>query len=237
MSRVGDNIKKVRESSGMSARQLAKKMGVSESFLLDVESGRKVANEAMIQRFSKILGRNVSELGLDSFETTVFKEEKEAQRQTRVREARPVKAPVKAAPIKERSDVWEQAFGSTLKNVPIYSPAFQDPVGHKLYPIEDGRINGIQAEKAVVVRQDSDELKGYGIFRNSCLMGSPVKELVQGGYYLLSIHGRNLIRKVRLPGNANVLLCTWQEREISESVTLKDVKPLVQFTRMERDLK
>lgn len=237
MSRAGDNIKKVREQAGVSPRQLAKKMGVSESFLLDVESGRKVANEAMIQRFSKILGKNVAELGLDSFETQVVKEEKETQRQARVRETQPAKSPVKAPAPKERSDVWDQAFGSTLKNVPIYSPAFRDPLGHQRYPIEDGRIHGIPAEKAVVVRQDSEELTGYGIFRNSLLMGSPVKELVQDGYYLLTVRGRNQIRKVRLPGNAKALLLTWQEREIHETVALKDVKPLLQFIRVETELK
>ena len=236
MSRVGDNIKKVRESSGMSSKQLAKKLGVSESFLLDVESGRKVANESMIQRFSKILGRNVSELGLDSFETTVFKEEKEIQRQVRVREAKPAQPPVKTMQKQQRSDVWAEAFGSTMKNVPIYKKDFQAPAGHKLYSIVDGKVNGISSEKAVILRQDSDDLEGYGIFKNSLLMGSPVKELVQSGFYLISAGGRNMIRKVLLPGNAKVFLMTFKDREISETVSLKDVKPLIQFTRVETEL-
>ena len=58
MSRVGENIKKVREASGLSAKALAKKMGVSESFLVELEGGRRVINEAMLQRFSKVVGKN-----------------------------------------------------------------------------------------------------------------------------------------------------------------------------------
>ena len=44
MSRVGENIRKVREASGLSAKALAKKMGVAESFLVDVELGPLEAN-------------------------------------------------------------------------------------------------------------------------------------------------------------------------------------------------
>ncbi|MEL7598249.1 MAG: helix-turn-helix transcriptional regulator, partial [Clostridiaceae bacterium] len=45
MSRIGDKIKEVRLSSKLTEKQLAKKLGVAESFIKDVELGRKVANE------------------------------------------------------------------------------------------------------------------------------------------------------------------------------------------------
>ncbi len=231
MSRVGENIKKVRETSGMSTKALAKKMGVSEGFLLEVEQGRRVLNESMIQRFTAILGKNVSEVGLDSFESAVFKEEKEVLRQTRVK-AEPVKPAEKSAP-PVKNELWDQAFGSNLKNVPIYALDFQQPVNHKLYPVEAGKVGGILADKAVLVRQDTAELSGYGIFRGSLLLGSPVKALTQDGFYLVTIKGKNLIRKIHMLGNANVLLLQKTDRELTESVSLKDVKPLLHFIRVE----
>lgn len=237
MSRVGDNIRKIRENSGMSARGLAKKMGVSESFLLDVEAGRKVVNEDMIKRFSGILGKNVQDLGLDSFESAVLQEEKVLQPKSQVREAKPAPREVKAAGPKEANALWDQAFGSTLKSVPIYSPVCDKALGQRLYPVEDGRIQGIPWEKAVLLRQDSDDLVGYGIFRNSLLLGSPVKEIVQAGFYLIQFQGRNLLRRISLPGNAKALLLTKGERELSQSVALKDVKPLLQFSWVETALK
>lgn len=235
MSRVGENIKKVRESSGLSAKALAKKMGVSEGFLIDVEAGRRVVNESMIQRFSKILGKNVSELGLDSFETAVFKEEKETQRQARVREVQP-KKPAAPAPPRERNELWDQAFGSNLKNIPVYDLTFKDPVGQMLYPVEEGKIRGVAAEKAVLLRQDSDELSGYGILKGSLLLGTPVREIHQNGFYLISRNGANQLRKIRMLGNANVLLLRSTDREISETVALKEVRALIQFVRVETAL-
>ena len=235
MSRVGDNIKKVRETAGMSSKTLAKKMGVSESFLLDVEQGRKVVNEAMIQRFTTILGRNVSELGLDSFESAVFKEEREEERKARVKveTVRPVEKTTQPA---VKNELWDQAFGSNLKNIPIYTPEFGQPAGQKLYPVEAGKVNGIPAEKAVLVRQINNELTGYGIYRNSLLLGSPVKTLTQDGIYLITVRGQNLIRKVKLLGNSNVLLRRCEVQEFTETIASKDVKPLLHFSTVETQL-
>lgn len=234
MSRVGENIKKVREAAGLSPKALAKKIGVSESFLIDVELGRRVVNEAMIQRFSKVLGRNVSELGLDSFESAVFKEEKEIQRQSRIKEApRKAEPSAQSAP---RNEVWDQAFGSNLKSVPVYGPAFEQAVGQRLYPVENGRIHGLTADKAVLIRQDSNDLAGYGILHGSELLGAPLRDLSQNGFYLIALGNRNVIRKVKLLGNGNVLLLRREDREISETVSQKSVKALLHFVRVETKL-
>ncbi len=235
MSRVGENIRKVREASGLSAKALAKKMGVAESFLVDVELGRRVVNEAMLQRFSKVLGRNVSELGLDSFESAVFKEEKEEQRQVRVQTAQ-VQRP--QAPVKpqERNELWDQAFGSNLKAVPIYDADFTRPVGNRLYPVENGKVSGIAADKAVILRHAGSDLTGYGIFPGSLLLGLPVKELNHSGFYLVETGGKKLLRKVRILGNGNVMLLQRQDQEISRALPLKDVKPLVYLLRVETEL-
>ena len=235
MSRVGENIKKVREASGMTAKALAKKMGVSESFLIDVELGRRVINEAMLQRFSKVLGKNVSDLGLDSFETTVFKEEKEVQRQARVQTAQTLRPQAPAKP-PVRSELWDQAFGSNPKNVPVYGPEFTEPRSQQLHPVENGRIAGLAPEKAVIIRQEGNDLAGYGIVPGSLLLGSQVREMNQNGFYLLEHQGRKIIRKVRMLGNANVLLLRNQDVEMSQTVPAKDVKPLVHFVRVEIDL-
>ena len=56
MSRVGDRIKQVRESKGISQKQLGKKIGVAESFINEVEMGKKVLNEKFLEKISKVLG-------------------------------------------------------------------------------------------------------------------------------------------------------------------------------------
>lgn len=236
MSRVGENIRKVREASGMTEKTLAKKLGVAERFIIDVEGGRRVMNESMIQRCSKILGKNVSELGLASFESTVFKEEKEAQRQSRVKETQRKRVEAPAKPQK-RNEVWDQAFGSNLKNVPIYRVDFKEPVGQMLFPVEKGFIRGVTSDKAVLVKQETTDLVGYGIMKGSVLLGAPVREINQNGYYLIGLNGENIVRRIHKLGNANVLLLRNENQEVSETVSLKEIKPLLQFARVEFELK
>ena len=55
MSRVSDNIKKARLDIAMSQKQLAKKLGVSESFVNEIETGRRVLNENTINRIANVL--------------------------------------------------------------------------------------------------------------------------------------------------------------------------------------
>jgi len=61
MSRVGDRIKQVRESKEISQKQLGKKIGVSESFINEVEMGKKVINEKFLEKISKILGEEIED--------------------------------------------------------------------------------------------------------------------------------------------------------------------------------
>ena len=235
MSRVGENIRKAREASGMTEKTLAKKLGVAERFIIDVEAGRRVMNESMIQRSSKILGKNISELGLASFESTVFKEEKEAQRQSRVQATQRKQVETSAKPAK-RNELWDQAFGSNLKNIPIYRSDFKEPVGQSLYPVENGMVRGVASDKAVLVQQETDDLAGYGIKKGSLLLGAPVREINKNGYYLITLNGSNIIRRITKLGNANVLLMRNEQQEISETVSLKEIKPLLQFMRVEIEL-
>ena len=61
MSRVGDRIKQVRETKGVSQKQLGKKIGVSEGYINDIELGKKVIDEKFLEKISKILGEEIED--------------------------------------------------------------------------------------------------------------------------------------------------------------------------------
>lgn len=65
MARVGEELKKSRLEANMSMKQVAKKLGVSESFVNEVELGRRIVNEDLIKRFSKVFNKKIGSMGLD----------------------------------------------------------------------------------------------------------------------------------------------------------------------------
>ena len=76
MSRVGENIKKAREKSGLTAKALAKKLGVAEKYINEVEMGRKVASESFIDKAAKILKVDLNDISMVVTDEALMEEKK-----------------------------------------------------------------------------------------------------------------------------------------------------------------
>ena len=70
MSRAGEKLKDIRVKLGLSQKALAKKMGVAESFINEVETGRKILNEAMMNKLSIIAGKDINDITMSIEEET-----------------------------------------------------------------------------------------------------------------------------------------------------------------------
>lgn len=55
MSRVGEKIKEARLKSGLTQKALAKKLGVSDKFINEVEIGKRVVQENFIEEHQSYL--------------------------------------------------------------------------------------------------------------------------------------------------------------------------------------
>lgn len=62
MSRLGDTIRNERLRLGLNPKALAKKCGVSEKFLLEVESGKRIIQDTEAARILKVMGKQQSVL-------------------------------------------------------------------------------------------------------------------------------------------------------------------------------
>ena len=56
MSRMGDTIRASRVKYGLSEKQLAKKTGLAESFIKDVEAGKRIPSDDQAKRMLKACG-------------------------------------------------------------------------------------------------------------------------------------------------------------------------------------
>src|SRR3712207_8559309 len=101
MSRIGSKIREARLKSNITEKQLAKKIGVSEKFIKEVESGKKVINESVMGKISKVLGKDLNDVTM-SFEAEFYEEEKCQNTNKKT--------------VETINDVWNDALGSVLKD-------------------------------------------------------------------------------------------------------------------------
>lgn len=63
MQTLGEKVQELRNGKGISMRELARRTGISSSFLGEIEAGRRYPKEAYLAAIAKELGVNASELG------------------------------------------------------------------------------------------------------------------------------------------------------------------------------
>ena len=122
MSRVGEKIKEARLQSGMSQKALAKKLGVAEKFINEVELGRRIAQESFIDKASKILKTDFNDVSMVVTDEALL-EEKKAMKE--------IKNNIPRNNKNNEEEVWTNAFSSVLKNVPIFDYTLKISKGFK----------------------------------------------------------------------------------------------------------
>ena len=60
---LGEKVRELRNDMDISMRELARRTGISSSFMAEIEAGRRYPKEAFLAAIAKELGVNVGELG------------------------------------------------------------------------------------------------------------------------------------------------------------------------------
>ena len=113
MSRLGETIRSARIQAKMTEKALAKKCGMAEGVIKDIESGRRIVSDDQAQRILKILGvENPVSAELE------VAQEPEAPLRPR---PRPYKLPVSEPEPQPNGDnsAWLDALGGVVKRVPV----------------------------------------------------------------------------------------------------------------------
>lgn len=223
MSRVGEVVKKVRIELGISQKQLAKKLGVAESFVNEVETGRKVVNESLISRISKVLGRDINDLTMP-LEDESFKEEA-------VKENR--KQPFKKPVLEDVKEVWSDAFGSVFKTVPIYGYNLREVQGIKQLPIISNKVEGYAQDKVLYLKIEEEDMIGFRIAQGDIAFGHITQEIENNSICLVEYNSQRAIRQIRKLDATKVLLISNKGTVKTETINVKDISVLVKLDRLE----
>lgn len=220
MSRVGEKIKMAREKSGMPAKVLAKKLGVAEKFINEVEMGRKVAPESFIDRAAKVLNVDLNDISMVVTDEALMEEKKTLKEMPKKK-------------IEASSEVWTDAFSSVLKNVPIYDYSLSKNNGFKEMPVHSNKIEGYPQDKVCYLQIEDDEMSCFRIMKGDLAFAHSVKEVSNNGIFLLDYRGKRKVRQVKTLGNSKILLVSNSGSLITETMEIKEVNVIAKLERIE----
>lgn len=217
MSRVGKKIQEARMKSGISVKQLAKKLGVSEGYIQDVESGRKIINEDLIKKVEKILNIDINE---DVFEGADVPVEN-------------IKEVNASAAINAE---WANAFSHILKKIPVFDINQKEIYDYKYLPITDKKIEGYSADKIFYIKAPDDSMRGFRIQKDDRLMIYQNPEIINNSIALIEVDGKRLIRQLKRLDSNKVLILSHSNNLKTETRDVKSFSVLGRCIKLEIDM-
>ena len=239
MSRLGDLIRTERLRSKMTPKQVARKCGVSESYLLAVEAGTKIIADDQARRILKTIGlreQTEADFSLDDIAATVDLASASPAVAKAVERPKPqpeyeLVATTKTTGKKQDDDtdkdenvtgsVWLDALTSVLKRVPIMNAVMQ-PVDYRLMPIQSGKIEGAKPDKVFYFLAPDDSMRGFRIHSGDLALIVPARSPIDGAIMMVEYNSHRFLRKIKKLNDYSVLLQSYDreyeavEAQISE---------------------
>ena len=182
MSRLGNEISRLRKEVGMTQKQLAKIVGVSEAYIIDVESGRKIMSEELVNKISKALRKEIGKVDL-------YDDEKYNKPEPDPNVVRVVEKPVQ--------DIWNDALAGVLATVPVYSYKMDKAVDTRKMPIISNKVEGYPKDKVFYLSVEDDDMAGFRISNGDVALCHSMHEFEKDGIYFVEINGRRVVRQVK----------------------------------------
>ena len=237
MSRLGDLLMLERTRQKLTRKQVARMCGISESYLKDVEEGRRIIQDDQARRILNKLGtsqRNEAEFSLDEIAATVDLGTLAPQKPSPQPEKKPEPRPEPARPVsaEEQSGIWLDALSSVLRPVPVMNAGWIQ-VSRRMVPIQDGKIEGAKPERVVYFLAPDDSMRAMRIEKGDLVLIVPQNLPEDGAIMLVEYGAHRCLRRVKLLGNSNILLQSGDRELGAESVHISDIKIVGRAVRVE----
>jgi transcriptional regulator with XRE-family HTH domain len=256
MSRLGDLILLERTRQRMTPKQVAKKCGITEKYLLEVESGKRIIADDQARRILKSIGlreHNEIDFSLDEIAATV---DLETLRIGQGQQASPggqgtAPAPAREMPAAARrvastesagaegaghaGGIWLDALAGVLKSVPVYNAAWSI-VDRRLLPISNGRIEGGAPEKVFYFLAPDDSMRGFRVLSGDWALIVPSQSPIDEAIMLVEYRQHRALRKVRKLDAQTVLLQSFDREYLAEPLSVNEVTFTGRAVRLEISL-
>ena len=233
MSRLGDTIRAARLKAKLSEKALGKKCGLAESFIKDVESGRKIVSDDQAQRILKVLGvKNPvsTELEVASEPPVKLRPRPRAY----ILPVEEQNAPDRQAQA-ESNDAWLDALGGVVKRVPVMAPDGV-VIDHVLTPIVSGKIEGGAPDKVLYYRCQDDMLRGFRVYAGDLLLVVPASKAEDDRLMLVEYGGERMVRKLMKLDGGRIQMQAFDHEFSAVVGNLQTVKVLGRCVKLVRSL-
>lgn len=237
MSRLGDLMRLERTRRKLTEKQVAKMSGVSESFIKEVEAGTRIIADTEARRILKKMGTT----GVPESAFTLEDIAAAVDLKTAAPKApRPAAPKAKAAPAKEAEpavpgSIWLDALKGVLHRVPIYNAVMQE-VGHRLLPLENGKLFGVQKEKVFYYQMPDAAMQGARIKKGDLVLVLGQSTHEDNAVMLVETANGRLLRRVKELPRFQIMLQSYNDEADSPVVNLADVRILGRAIRLEAAL-
>ncbi|MBQ8081732.1 MAG: helix-turn-helix transcriptional regulator [Clostridia bacterium] len=241
MSRLGDLIKLERTRQGLSYKQVAKKCGVSDKYLMEVETGKRIIADDQARRILKVMGmqqQTEADFTLDDIAATVDLQSAVPQLSRAVEEKKLTKKEKREGDAKDEGvagSIWLDALAGVLKHVPIVNAAMKE-VGHRLLPITDGKIEGANPDKVYYLTAPDNDLRGFRVMKGDLLLVVPASAPVDGAIMVLDTPFGKILRKTVRMAGFQVMLQKFDASCESEIKNMNEIVVVGRCVRLEADL-
>lgn len=229
MSIIGANIKKAREKKGMTAKDLAKKSGMSETALVEIENGRKVPNSQVIQAVSKVLG-----VTIDAIEPSYFNDYFDEKSELDVDEKKGnVNKPMlnrtsklnqepnqktSQTSIKKEEEVKDTSLGNALMKttikIPVITkinpakafPSQQEILDYKLEPVFQGKNQNVASGEKIYLQVSDNSLSNSRILKGDLVLVLLTETIVDKDIVLVYFENKTMLRRIKRLPDRKVML-------------------------------
>lgn len=243
MSRLGDLIRTERLRAKLTPKQVARKCGMSESYIMAVEAGTRIIADDQARRILKTIGLRdqvEADFTLDDIAATVDLLQVQPAKPQAPKPARPALARPDAEETERKDEgvtgsVWLDALSSVLKRVPVMN-AVMKPVDHRLVPIQNGRIEGANPDKVFYFMAPDDSMRGFRIHSGDVALMVPAQSPVDGAVMLVEYNDHRYLRKIKKLDSFSVLLQSYDREYDAQTVQLSDCNFLGRAVKLEINL-
>ncbi|NLD49013.1 MAG: helix-turn-helix transcriptional regulator [Clostridiaceae bacterium] len=218
MSRMGSEIARLRKEVGMTRKQLAKAIGVTEAFIVNVEAGKRIIKEDLIGKISKALRQEVGKLNL-------YDDEKDNKPEPDRNVVRVVEKPVQ--------DVWNDALSGILMAVPVYNYKMEKLAETRQLPIVSNKVEGFPKDKVFYLQIEDNEMTGFRMSKGDYAFALSVQDIDTDGIYFIQYNGKRMVRQVKKLGGGKLLLVGNRGSLSTDTVYRKDANILARLIRLD----